>query len=114
MLAVSGLLLWFNLRGRVSDDQVRQFLKEGALVLDVRTKQEFQEGHVDGAVHLPLDQVPGSIASVEKNKDRVILCHCLSGGRSAIAAARLKRAGYQKAFNLGSLKRANALVRGQR
>lgn len=113
ILGVGALFLWYKLKGRLNDDQVRQFLQDGALVLDVRTEKEFRERHVDGAVHVPLDRLPGGLTDVEKDKNRVILCHCLGGGRSAIAAARLRRAGYPNAFNLGSLKRAATLVEAQ-
>ena len=109
IMGVGGLLLWFQLKGRVSDEHIRDYLADGALVVDVRTKGEFEQRRVEGAINLPLDQVVEGIRSTVSDDSQVILCHCESGGRSAIAVARLRRAGYANAFNLGSYKRADAL-----
>ena len=58
-------------------------LQQGATILDVRTPAEFAQGHVKGAVNIPLDQLQRSTAKVPKGKP-VITC-CLSGGRSGVA-----------------------------
>lgn len=90
----------------VADDHARQLLSTGALVLDVRSPEEFCRGHVPGALNLPLGQVRDKISQHVKDKSQVLLVHCLSGGRSAIAAQQLKSLGYMNVFNLGSLSRA--------
>jgi hydroxyacylglutathione hydrolase len=59
--------------------------------LDVRTKSEFEEGHVPGALHIPLGRLPERISVVPKGR---VLVHCHSGSRSIIAATYLKNAGY--------------------
>ena len=105
------LMLWFQLKGRVTDEQIREFLSEGALVVDVRTRGEYDERSVSGAINIPLDKVVELICETTTDKSQVILCHCESGGRSAIAVDRLRRAGYPHAFNLGSYKRAAALLK---
>lgn len=104
------LLLWFQLKGRVTDEQIREFLSGGALVVDVRTVAEYDERSVTGTINIPLDKVVELICETATDTSQVILCHCESGGRSAIAVARLRRAGYTNAFNLGSYKRAAALL----
>jgi hydroxyacylglutathione hydrolase len=63
----------------------------GATILDVRTKSEFEEGHVPGALHIPLGRLPERISEVPKGR---VLVHCHSGSRSIIAATYLKNAGY--------------------
>ena len=110
VLGAGGLLLWFQLKGRVTDEQIREYLREGALVLDVRTEGEYKQQHVEGTMNIPLDRVVEVIQSTVEDPEQVILCHCESGGRSAIAVARLRRSGFKNSFNLGSFKRAGALL----
>lgn len=70
----------------------------GAALLDVRTPEEYRDGHVPGAVNLPLDR----LAEGELPQGRPIFAYCLSGARSARACAWLKRRGYE-AVNLGGI-----------
>ena len=65
---------------------------EGAVILDVRTPGEFKEGHIDGAVNVPVDQVKNALADLKRKNKPVITC-CRSGARSAIAANFLKSEG---------------------
>ncbi len=103
-------MLWFKLKGRVTDEQIREYISEGALIIDVRTSREYEEKHLSNTINIPLDQVIEQIRSQVPDPRQLILCHCVSGGRSAIAVARLKRAGYINSFNLGSYNRAAALL----
>ena len=74
----------------------------------------YDQGHIPGAVNVPLDQLTDQIARHAPGKDQPLLLHCLSGGRSAVAQTRLKRMGYQHVFNLGSYGRAERIVTGGR
>ena len=65
--------------------KVRELLARNALVIDVRSSDEFARDHVKGALNLPLEQVQRRIGSIEPNHQRPILVHCLSGTRSARA-----------------------------
>jgi len=67
-------------------------------VLDVRTPQEYAEGHVPGAVNVPHDQLASRLAEVPKDKDVVI--YCKSGRRSALAADVLAANGYSRLSHL--------------
>ena len=72
----------------------------GARILDVRTVTEWNEGHVPGAIHVPLDQLDAeapALAGVPK--DQPVYLICASGGRSKVAANRLAKAGFQ-AYNV--------------
>jgi len=91
---------------------VRKHLAQGALVIDVRSPEEFRDGHVYIARNIPLDELAGRIQREVPDKSRALLLHCLSGGRSAIAKRQLRNMGYANAFNLGSLSRARRLVSG--
>ena len=77
--------------------QVPDPLPEGLTVLDVREPVEWQHGHVDGAVHIPLGQVPERVG--ELPTDRQVLVVCKVGGRSAQATAYLRGQGVE-AVNL--------------
>jgi rhodanese-related sulfurtransferase len=68
------------------------------LVLDVRTPQEYAEGHVPGAVNVPYDQLPSRLAEVPKDKDVVL--YCKSGRRAGIAADVLAANGYTRLSHL--------------
>jgi len=105
------LLLFVVKRLRqVSSSKARELLAKNALVIDVRSSDEFATDHVKGAVNLPLEQVQRRIASIEENHSRPILVHCLSGTRSAMACRILRGLGYSEVHNLGSLGRARSLT----
>ena len=67
-------------------------------VLDVRTPQEYAEGHVPGAVNVPYDQLASRLADVPKDKDVVL--YCKSGRRAGIAADVLTANGYTRLSHL--------------
>jgi phage shock protein E len=94
-------------------EAARKQLAAGALVIDVRTREEFAGGHLPEAVNVPLDDLETALPSCAPDKNRVVLLHCLSGGRSAVAASRMKSMGYTHVFNLGSYRRAE-IVLGQK
>jgi|SRR5690606_31091216 phage shock protein E len=73
-------------------------IQQGATILDVRTSAEFAQGHVKGAMNIPLDQLQRSTAKVPKGRP-VITC-CRSGARSGMAEGILRKAGFE-AYNGG-------------
>ena len=87
-------------------------MKNGTLVIDVRSPGEFNSGHLPNAVNLPLDEIATALPQRVKDKSQVLLLHCLSGTRSAFAKRMFKRMGYQNVFNLGSSVRAQCVVTG--
>lgn len=94
----------------VPADLARKHLAAGALVIDVRSPEEFRADPVKGAVNIPLTELNLELPQHVPNKDGVLLVHCLSGGRSAIAARQLKKLGYPNVFNLGGARRAKQIV----
>jgi len=74
----------------------------GALLLDVRTPEEYAEGHLPGARNLPLQSLEG-IAAVAPAKDTPLYVYCRSGARSGQATGLLQRMGYTKVTNIGSI-----------
>jgi len=71
--------------------------------IDVRTDQEYSEGHVEQAVNIPYEEIGERIESVTKNKDQTIYVYCRSGRRSGIAKDTLNDLGYTDVVNLGGL-----------
>jgi phage shock protein E len=75
------------------------------MLIDVRTQEEFNEGHAEDVTHIPLDQILenklGPIADLPK--DTELHLHCRSGGRSGQAVDHLKSLGYTNVYNAGGL-----------
>jgi len=65
--------------------QVDEFLENGAVILDVRSQREWDAGHIENAIHIPLDQLNNRVDEVKKLNKPVVTC-CASGVRSAKAA----------------------------
>lgn len=85
------------------NEGVRSFREsENAVLLDVRTREEYASGHVEGSRNLPLDEID-RVDSVVKDKSTPLYVHCLSGGRSARAAAYLKGKGYREVYDIGGI-----------
>jgi phage shock protein E len=95
----------------LSEAQALRFLREGAVVVDVRSPAEFQANHLPEAVNIPGANLKEQIQRRIPDRNQVLLLHCLSGGRSGIACRQLKALGYPNAFNLGSYSRAEQIVR---
>lgn len=82
--------------------------------LDVRTDAEYQDSHVEGANHIPYEEVAFRIADIISDKDAVIHVYCRSGNRAGIALKVLHEMGYKNAHNDGgltSLKHEAVIVR---
>jgi phage shock protein E len=110
---VLAVFLGLKRLGLVSADNARKYLKEGALVVDVRSTQEFKTGHLSNAVNIPLGELQTGLPRRVSDKNQVLLLHCLSGTRSSIARRALKAMGYANVFNLGSYGRAKSILNRQ-
>jgi rhodanese-related sulfurtransferase len=75
-------------------------VEQGAIILDVRTKGEYQGGHVKGSMNIPLNALPNQLSKLKKETP-VITC-CASGMRSASAKSILKSNGFTEVHNGGS------------
>ena len=77
-----------------------------AMVIDVRTGQEWKEGHLDGAVLIPHDRIGQEIAAVAPDRKTRIYLYCRTGRRTGLAFDVLKKAGYEDLVNLGTMENA--------
>ena len=86
----------------------RRLLGEGAVVLDVRSPEEFADGHVERAVNVPVQDVGTRLAEIEQlvggDRARPVVVYCGSGARSAKAKATLEAAGFTAVVNGGGYK----------
>ncbi|MFD3005481.1 rhodanese-like domain-containing protein [Thermus tengchongensis] len=82
----------------VGPEELYRALESGAVVVDVRTPQEFAEGHVPGAINLPVENVAQWADTLPK--DKPVYLYCRSGNRSRQAAEYLKKKGYTNLYNL--------------
>ena len=74
----------------------------GAVLLDVRTPQEYREGHIPGSKNVPLQQLD-KLEELTENKDTVLYVYCHSGARSRQAASLLQDMGYSNVTNIGGI-----------
>jgi rhodanese-related sulfurtransferase len=70
------------------------------VLVDVRTDEEYKEGHIPGAIHIPHDQMEERYTELEPHKEKKILLICRSGRRSVMAAQVLSAKGFSHLFNL--------------
>lgn len=88
-----------NMLGLGPKVDYKELLKNGAQIVDVRTKAEYQQGHIKGSINIPLNNLSNHYASLKKDKP-VITC-CASGVRSAQGKNILKSNGFTQVYNGG-------------
>ena len=110
---VVAAFLTISKASQISAKDATGYLKNGALVIDVRTPGEFSSGHLTNAINFPLDEIETALPKQVKDKSQVLLLHCASGMRSGLAQKKLNSLGYTNAFNLGSYGRAKSLLTQQ-
>lgn len=77
-----------------------ELVKQGALILDVRTKGEYKGGNIKGSLNIPLDELKNNLQRIP-DKNQVIVTCCASGARSSSACGILKSHGYTNVINGG-------------
>jgi phage shock protein E len=77
-----------------------EIIKNGAIIIDVRSKGEFQQGHLKGSINIPLKNLEEHLPKLKKDK-ATVLC-CASGARSGAAKGILKSNGFTEVYNGGS------------
>jgi rhodanese-related sulfurtransferase len=88
-----------NLVGLGPSVDFKKLKNEGAIILDVRSKGEYAQGHIKGSINIAVDQLVNNLSKISKNK--VIITCCASGGRSGMAKRILESNGYTEVHNGG-------------
>lgn len=93
-----------SIKREIEDINYKKFNKlinqNNTILIDVRSKQEFLEGHLDGAINIPLDEIENKIEKKVVNKNIIIIVYCQYGARSKKAQNKLKNMGYTNVYNL--------------
>ena len=90
---------------QISQDEAKKMIDDGGvIILDVREKEEYDAGHLKGAVLLPVGSITtDTAAKVIDSKDSVVLVYCRSGNRSKKASATLAKLGYTNIYEFGGI-----------
>lgn len=83
-------------------DPILDLIKAGAKIVDVRSPEEFEDEHYDGAVNIPVNEIQARTAELGGPETPLVL-YCASGARSGYAARLLASAGFKKVVNAGGL-----------
>ena len=89
----------------ITAEEAKQIMdsQEGYIILDVRTQEEYDEGHIPGAILIPYTQIGEKANEMLPDKDQLILVYCRSGRRSKIAAEALVELGYTNIKEFGGI-----------
>ena len=90
---------------RISQEEAQRLMKSesGCIILDVRTKQEYAEGHIPGAICIPNETIGTTPPAELPDKAQMILVYCRSGRRSKEAAQKLANMGYTNILEFGGI-----------
>ena len=89
----------------ITAEEAKQIMdsEEGYIILDVRTQEEYDEGHIPGAIVISHEKIEEKAEEVLTDKDQLILVYCRSGRRSKIAAEALVELGYTNIKEFGGI-----------
>ena len=89
----------------ITAEEAKQIMdsEEGYIILDVRTREEYDQGHIPGAIVIPHEEIAEKAEDVLTDKDQLILVYCRSGRRSKIAAEALVELGYTNIKEFGGI-----------
>ena len=86
---------------------MKEKMVEGAVLIDVRTKAEYDAGTLEFAINVPVETIESNILDKVSSKDTPIIVFCRSGNRSSDAANKLIELGYTKVYDLGAMNSCN-------
>jgi rhodanese domain protein len=96
---------------KITSDEAKNIMStQKAIVVDVRSLEEYNEGHIPNAISVPLETIENEAEIKLKNKDDLILVYCRSGRRSREAALRLIEKGYTNVIDFGGIQDWNGEV----
>ena len=94
-----GILLLIFVKSKEAKS-LKNMQKSGAEIIDVRSKTEYNEGHLEGAINIPEYELKSNFKNLNIDKNKVIVLYCISGSRSKRAYFKLKQMGYSQVYNL--------------
>lgn len=100
---VALVLMRLARKGGGKDERAHELMEQGGRLLDVRTDREYRAGHLEGALHIPVDQLSSRMEELG-SKEKPVVVYCASGTRSARAQRVLEQAGFEVVHNLKSMR----------
>lgn len=90
---------------QMTAEQAKELMgkEDDFILVDVRTQEEYDEGHIPGAILIPNETIGDTEIELLPNKDQLILVYCRSGVRSSQAAAKLAKLGYTQIVDMGGI-----------
>ena len=90
---------------KISSEAAKEMMDQDSslIILDVRTAEEFNEGHIKGAVNISKTELESIVETAIQDKSSTILVYCLSGSRSALASQELSELGYLNVYDMGGI-----------
>lgn len=110
-----GVLIMFNMFNNIagkelaykiiSQDRAKEMMEDttGYVILDVRTDWEYENGHIEGAINIPNEEIGHEEIEILPDKEQTILIYCRSGHRSKQAASKLAVLGYKNIYEFGGV-----------
>lgn len=107
-IAIAAMLVQSLIKHKISgvksidaQDAIMMINKQNAIIVDVRSVEDYKKGHIVNAKNIPVSQIDkGNFAEIEKHKEAPIIVVCASGDRSSGAAGKLTKAGFTQVNNL--------------
>ena len=90
----------FDQKKDIRKEKINQYINQGAILIDVRSPQEYKEGHLKGAILIPFYQIRKEIEKKVPNKNQLIVLYCSTGHRGQEAQRILERLGYTNVYNV--------------
>ncbi len=88
----------------ITQDQAHLLIQnDKVVIIDVRTKEEFDKGHIPNAINIPLESITDTTVIENVAKDKPVALYCRSGRRATEAGNRLVKAGYKNVMNFGGI-----------
>ena len=89
---------------KITAEEAKKEIDNGdVVILDVRTKEEYESGHIENSILIPVNEIEKEAEGILTDKDQKILVYCRSGNRSSKAANSLAKMGYTKVYDFGGI-----------
>ena len=87
----------------INCDKTEEEVSDGAILIDVRSEEEYKLSHLDQAINIPVGVIEEEIVNYVVDKGTPVILYCRSGNRSSSAAQALLKLGYYKVYDLGAM-----------
>ena len=104
-------LMIFGSFAAFAEDAFKTSNDSNSILVDVRTDDEWNDGYIETAIHIPLNELMQKIELIAKNKEQRIYLYCRSGNRSGKAEQVLQSIGYINARNIGGINEASSKLK---